>query len=76
MSFTHLAIFSDTEDCVFIIAKLHTVNFTIMSSPAHCTLIPLHIYNRQNTSQKSDVLMKLVMAMCRCVGLCLCEKAD
>lgn len=43
---THLSIFTDAEDSVFIVAKLHTVNFPIMSSPAHSTLIPLHVYRR------------------------------
>lgn len=49
LAFTHLAIFSDAEDGIFIIAELHTVNFPIMSSPAHRALIPLHIYRRQRT---------------------------
>lgn len=47
---THLAIFSDTKDSVFIITELYTVNLPIVSSPAHSTFIPLHVCGKENSS--------------------------
>ncbi len=48
---THLAILSDAEHSVFIVAELHTVNFSVVSPPAHSALIPLHIYSRKFRGQ-------------------------
>lgn len=47
---THLAILPDAKDSVFIITELYTVNFPIVSSPAHSTFIPLHVCGKENSS--------------------------
>lgn len=39
----YLAILSNAEHRVLIVAELHAVHLSIMSLPAHCTLIALHI---------------------------------
>lgn len=51
---SYLPVLADAENRVLVVAELHAVDLSVVSSPAHRALVALHIYGRDGRTVQSD----------------------